>query len=53
MTAASLSEAGIVPVLREELMISLTHDFSMSVEIAGRQFLMWYDGMVSIKIYLA
>lgn len=42
VTAASLSEGGIEPVLREELMIPV-----MSEEIAGRQFLTRYDGMGS------
>lgn len=41
-TAANLSEGGIEPELREELMISV-----MSVEIAGRQSLMRLDGMGS------
>lgn len=42
VTAASLSEGGIEPELREVLMISV-----MSVEIAGRQSLMRWDGMGS------
>lgn len=42
VTAASLSEWGIEPELREELMISV-----MSVEIAGEQSLVRWDGMGS------